>query len=61
MSKRLARMLRNQPQVKVQARAHNSDSERTTWLLLLGTAAAGMAYLFGFFFSFTGGCAPAGD
>ena len=61
MSKRLARILKNQPQVKVLARAHNRDNERNIWLLLLGAAAASAAYLFGFFFSFTGGYAPAGD
>ncbi len=61
MSKRYNQLLKNQPQIKVVAQAHNSQKDARLWLLALGAAAASVMYLFGFFFSFTGGRVPAGD
>ena len=62
MSKRYINLLKNQPQVKVEAKAHNNQIDARIWLLTLGaTVAASAVYLVGFFFSFTGGCVPAGD
>ena len=62
MSKQVERLLKNQPKVKVIAQSYNDQKERLVWLLTFGAAAAAsVAYLFSFFFSFTGGRAPAGD
>ncbi|MCG3210889.1 MAG: hypothetical protein FOGNACKC_04525 [Anaerolineae bacterium] len=62
MSKRYARLLKNQDKVKVMAQSYNHQKDNLIWLLTLGAAAAAsVAYLFSFFFSFTGGRAPAGD
>jgi glycerol-3-phosphate acyltransferase PlsY len=58
MSKQVKRLLKNQPKVKVIAQSYDDQKERLVWLLAM---AASIAYLFSFFFSFTGGRAPASD
>ncbi len=62
MSKRYAHLLKNRDNVKVMAQSYSHQTDNLIRLLTLGAAAAaGVAYLFSFFFSFTGGRAPAGD
>lgn len=62
MSKRYARLLKNQDKVKVMVQAYTHQQDNLIWLLTLGAAAAAsVVYLFSFFFSFTGGRVPAGD
>ena len=59
MSYRKYRWLKNQP--KVIAYSATQSPEHVTWLAAAAIAAAGIVYLFGFFFSFSGGRAPAGS
>ena len=48
-------------QPKVVAYRATRPSDPTAWLAAAAVAAAGILYLFGFFFSFTGGRLPAGN
>lgn len=59
MSKRQHSWFEEQP--KVVAHRANRPSDPTGWLAAAAVAAAGIVYLFGFFFSFTGGRAPASN
>ena len=59
MSKRQNSWFEQQPTVI----AHRADRQidLTAWLAAAAVGVAGIVYLFGFFFSFTGGRAPAGN
>ena len=59
MSKRQKSLFEQQP--KVIALRATRQTDPTPWLAAAAVAAAGIVYLFGFFFSFTGGRAPAGN
>lgn len=59
MSKRYARLLKSQTKVKVIAQSYNDQQDK--WILLAAAGAACIVYFFSFFFSFTGGCVPAGN
>jgi len=58
MSKRYVRLLKSQTNVKVVAQSVDNRTEKWVWL---AAAVAGVVYFFSFFFSFTGGGAPAGN
>jgi len=59
MSKRQSNWFEQQP--KVIAHRATRQPDPTAWLAAAAIAAAGIVYLFSFFFSFTGGRVPAGN
>ena len=60
MSKRMVQLLRNQAQVKVEAKAHNNQQENLVWYAALAAVLASAFYFFSFF-TFTGSRVLAGD